>query len=225
MKKALVPTLVALGVLVALAVGVFIYVSVNAADTSPTNDASGGTAQSPSSAVASDSHYLDTADSDAVTVVEFLDFECSACGQFYPYVEAMREYYDGKINYVVRYFPLPNHPHSMEAAIAAEAAAQQGEFEAMYQQLFETQAEWGFADGSQASVFRDYAAELGLDLDAYDAAIDDPATQARVEADFEGGQALGVNSTPSFFVNDELVDTQRVEDLPEAINEALKTAQ
>lgn len=225
MKKALLPTLVAFGVFAMVAIGVLIYVTVNSADTSPTADSPDGTATTPSSAVASDSHYLDTANSDAVTVVEFLDFECSACGQFYPYVEAMREHYDGKINYVVRYFPLPNHPHSMEAAIAAEAAAQQGEFEAMYHKLFETQAEWGFADGSQFSVFRDYAADLGLDLEAFDAAIADPATQARVEADFEAGQELGVNSTPSFYVNDELIDTQRVENLPEAIAAALKAQQ
>ncbi|MGV8912004.1 MAG: DsbA family protein [Rhodoglobus sp.] len=217
MKKALLPTLVALGVLVIVAVGVFIYVSANL-----TNSNDADATQTPSSAVASDSHYVDKVDSDAVTVVEFLDFECGACGQFYPYVEAMRENYDGKINYVVRYFPLPNHPHSMEAALAAESAAQQGEFEAMYHKLFETQSQWAGANGSQASVFRDYAADLGLDLAAYDAAIADPATQARVEADFEAGQALGVNSTPSFFVNDELIDTQRVENLPEAIDAALQ---
>lgn len=217
MKKALLPTLVTLGVLVIFAVGVFIYVSANSTDS---NDADA--TQTPSSAVASDSHYVDKADPDAVTVVEFLDFECGACGQFYPYVETMREHYDGKINYVIRYFPLPNHPHSMEAALAAESAARQGEFEAMYHKLFETQSQWAAANGSQASVFRDYAAGLGLDLAAYDAAIADPATQARVEADFEAGQALGVNSTPSFYVNDELIDTQRIENLPEAIDAALR---
>lgn len=221
MKKALLPTLVALGILVLIAVGVFIYVSANA-DENGAGSTDGVAPQAPTSAVASDSHYLDEVGSDAVTVVEFLDFECGACGQFYPYVEGMREYYDGKINYVVRYFPLPNHPHSMEAALAAESAAQQGEFEAMYHKLFETQGQWAGANGSQASVFRDYAADLGLDLDAYDAAIADPATQDRVEADFEAGQELGVNSTPSFFVNDKLIETQRVENLPEAINEALK---
>ncbi|QYH35695.1 thioredoxin domain-containing protein [Salinibacterium sp. M195] len=222
MKKALLPTLVALGVLVIIAVGVFIYVSVNSTGTSPTADSPDGSATTTSSAVASDSRYLDDVGPDAVTVVEFLDFECSACGQFYPYVEGIREYYDGEINYVVRYFPLPNHPHSMEAAVSAEAAGQQGEFEAMYHKLFETQADWGFADGPQAATFRDYAAELGLDLELYDASVADPETQARVEADFADGQELGVESTPSFFVNDKLIEIQSVEDLPEAIKAALE---
>ncbi|GAA1213254.1 DsbA family protein [Rhodoglobus aureus] len=59
-------------------------------------------------------------------------------------------------------------------------------------------------------------------MEAYDASITDPATQARIEANFNAGQALGVNSTPSFFVDDELIDTQRVENLPETIDAALQ---
>lgn len=223
MKKALFPTLVALGVLAIVAIGVFIFVTVNSADPNVSAEpADGTTPQTATSAVASDSNYLDTVDSDAVTVVEFLDFECSACGQFYPYVEELREHYDGQINYVVRYFPLPSHPHSMEAAITAEAAAQQGEFEAMYHKLFETQADWGFADASQATTFRNYASDLGLDLDTYDAAVADPATETRVQSDLDAGVALGVDGTPSFFVNDKRVDIQEVADLPEAIDTALK---
>lgn len=219
MKKALVPTLVALGVLALVAAGVVVYVLMNSSDSAPSDGSSGASA---ASAVAEDSHYLDEAGADAVTVVEFLDFECGACGQFYPYVEEIRAFYSGDINYVVRYFPLPNHPHSMEAAIAAEAAAQQGEFEGMYHSLFETQAQWAGGDGSQAAVFRGFAADLGLDMDAYDAAVVDPATQARVAADFEAGRELGINSTPTFFVNDELIEIQSLEDLPNAINEARK---
>lgn len=78
---------------------------------------------------------------DAPTLVEFLDFECEACGAFYPVVEQIREAYDGKINYVIRYFPIPNHFNSMNAAIAVEAASQQGRVEEMYNKLFQTQTE------------------------------------------------------------------------------------
>ncbi|WP_341954227.1 thioredoxin domain-containing protein [Salinibacterium sp. TMP30] len=99
----------------------------------------GSAAQPRASAVASDSRYIDEVGPAAVTVVEFLDFECEACAYFHPFVEELRAVYDGEINYVVRYFPLPIHRSGMDAAIAAEAAAQQGQFEGMYQHLFETQ--------------------------------------------------------------------------------------
>jgi len=219
-KKALLPTFAALGLLALVAAFVFVYVTSQKSDSDPASTNSGS--QELSSAVASDSHYVDKVGPDAVTIVEFLDFECGACGQFYPYVEALREVYDGDINYVVRYFPLPSHPNSMDAAIAAEAAAQQGEFEAMYQRLFETQSEWAGGTPPQSDTFRAMALDLGLDMDAYDSAVADPATQTRVEADFDAGVALGVNSTPTFFVNDEYIDTSRLENLPEAVDAAVK---
>ncbi|MGO8609127.1 DsbA family protein, partial [Rhizobium johnstonii] len=89
----------------------------------------------------------------AVTVVEFLDFECEACGAAYPYVEELRTQYAGKITYVARYFPLPGHFNSTNAAIAAESAGRQGKFEEMYNALFQSQAEWGEAGESRADLF------------------------------------------------------------------------
>ncbi|CAO1652684.1 Protein-disulfide isomerase [Salinibacterium sp. NYA9b] len=220
MKKALLPTFAALGILALVAAFVFVYVTAKNADTETASTSSGSSELA--SAVASDSNYVDNVGPAAVTVVEFLDFECGACGQFYPYVEALREVYDGDINYVVRYFPLPSHLNSMDAALAAEAAAQQGEFEAMYQLLFETQGDWAGGTPPQTDAFRALAVEIGLDMDAYDAAVADPATQARVEADFDAGVELGVNSTPTFFVNDEYIETSRLENLPEAVDAAVK---
>ncbi|MBH0109334.1 thioredoxin domain-containing protein [Salinibacterium sp. NG22] len=220
MKKALLPTFAALGILALVAAFVFVYVTAKNADTETASTSSGSSELA--SAVASDSNYVDNVGAAAVTVVEFLDFECGACGQFYPYVEALREVYDGDINYVVRYFPLPSHLNSMDAALAAEAAAQQGEFEAMYQRLFETQGDWAGGTPPQTDAFRALAVEIGLDIDAYDAAVADPATQARVEADFDAGVELGVNSTPTFFVNDEYIETSRLENLPEAVDAAVK---
>ncbi|TQO20853.1 protein-disulfide isomerase [Rhodoglobus vestalii] len=220
MKKALLPIFAAFGLLALVAAFVFVSVSGDSAD----EDAAAGDASSTgprASTVATDSHYLDQAGPDAVTVVEFLDFECGACGTFYPYVEELRKYYDGQINYVVRYLPLPIHPNSMTAAVAAEAAAQQGEFEAMYQRLFETQQEWAGSTSPQSDFFRELAVQLELDMTAYDAAITNPETQARVQEDFDAAVALDISGTPTFFVNDEPVDTQRLEDLPDAIDAAL----
>lgn len=171
--------------------------------------------------VRTDSHVLDEGGPDAVTVVEFLDFECEACGAFYPIVEELRATYDGDIRYVTRYFPLPGHVNSTQAALAAEAAAQQGRYEDMFHRLFETQAQWGEQSAETPEVFRAFAEELGLDLAAYDAAVADPATLARVQQDKRDGERLGVSSTPTFFVDGEKVELVEWNDLEEAIAAAV----
>lgn len=166
-------------------------------------------------------HILDDAGPDAPVVVEFLDFECEACGAVFPTMEALREQYAGEVTFAVRYFPLPGHFNSGNAAVAVESASQQGQFEAMYQQMFETQAEWGEAQTSEAARFRGFAEELGLDMAAYDAAVADPATLQRVEQDFQAGRALGVDSTPSIFIDGEPLELTRLEDIEAAIQSAL----
>lgn len=171
--------------------------------------------------VGADSHVLDDGGDGAVTVVEFLDFECEACGAYYPVVEDLRATYEGRITYIVRYFPLPGHRNSLTSALAAEAAARQGKFDEMYQRLFETQGEWGEAQESRADVFRGYAADLGLDLDTYDADIADPVIEQRVRADFDAGRALGVGSTPTFFVDGSPLVIERWGDLEAAIEARL----
>jgi len=186
---------------------------------SPETDPSSGSA--PVSAIRDDTHILDDAGEGAVTVVEFLDFECEACGAFYPVVEELREEYSGQVTFAFRYFPLPGHFNSTNAAIAVEAAAQQGQLEAMYTQMFESQAEWGEAQESRAPLFRQFAEELGLDMAEYDAAVADPATLQRVESDFEEGIALGVESTPTFFVEGRLIALRTFDDLRAAIEAEL----
>lgn len=174
------------------------------------------------SLVADDTRYLDRSDDATVTVVEFIDFECEVCRAFYPYVEQLREDYEGRIEFAVRYFPMPGHPNSVPAALAAEAAGQQDRFEEMYARLLETQEEWhGTSAVDQAPYFRGLADELGLDLDAYDAAVADDETVMRVAADFEDGRALGVEGTPTFFVDGEVIELTAFEDLERAVVAAL----
>lgn len=108
----------------------------------------------------------------------------------------------------------------MNAALAAEAASEQGKFEEMYQRLFETQTQWGEQQTSRADLFRTFAEDLGLDLGAYDAAVAAPATRERVEADFNDGQYLGVSGTPSFFLDGEKLELTQLSDLTNALDEA-----
>ena len=171
--------------------------------------------------VRDDSHRLSEPGSSDVTLVEFLDFECEACGAVYPFVEELREEYGDRVTFVARYFPLPAHPNSENAAVAVEAAAQQGAFEDMYQRMFETQETWGHREESQAPVFRQYAADLGLDMAAYDAAVSDPATLERVRRDKADGLALGVQGTPTFFLGGELLQPSSAEEFHAAIEDAI----
>lgn len=169
-----------------------------------------------------DTHILDDAGDGAVTLVEFLDFECEACGAFYPVVEELRQDFAGEVTFAFRYFPLPGHVNSRTAAVAVEAAAQQGKLEEMFARMYETQIEWGESQESKAGLFRQYAEELGLDMGEYDAAVAAPETLERVMADFDAGVALGVQSTPTFFLNDRPVQLSSLDDLRAAIEAELQ---
>lgn len=207
------------GVILAVIIG-FIVTAVLQAPSSPSAadaGSAGDAVPAPVSVLQPDTHILDDAGEGAVVVVEFLDFECEACGAFYPVVEDLREEFEGDVTFAFRYFPLPGHVNSTNAALAVEAAAQQGELEAMYDLMYETQAEWGESQDSKAELFRGYASNLGLDLAAYDAAVAAPETLERVNSDFEAGVALGVQSTPTFFVNNRPLELRSLDDLRTAI--------
>lgn len=216
MKTSVKATIATVTLVLVLVIAAVIYVLVNQTD-APSVAESGESPQ----VMRESSHVLDDGGEDAVTVVEFLDFECEACGAFYPLVEDIREKYDGEITYVIRYFPLPGHFNSKNAAIAAEAAAQQGRLEDMYHQLFQTQTQWGEAQESRADLFRSFAEELGLDMAAFDEAVANPATAERVELDLNEGDRLGVSSTPTFFVDGEPVTLEKLTDLEASIESAM----
>ncbi|MEB4615169.1 DsbA family protein [Leucobacter sp. M11] len=206
-----------LGILAVLVVAIAVAIGLTAQqksiDTAPESTA-------PSEpALAADSHLLSEGSTDA-TFVEFLDFECPSCRQMAPVVEDLRAKHGDQVTFAMRYFPLPGHKNSMTSALAAEAAAQQGKFTEMADKLFETQPEWGGKQDSQADFFRGLAKELGLDLAEYDAAVADPATTERIESDKQAGEELGVQGTPTFFLNDTLVELETLEELQEAVAEA-----
>lgn len=212
MKTSVKTIIITLAVLILLGIAAIVYALAQRGEQPA--DRSGET-------VASTSHVLDDGGPDAVVLVEFLDFECPPCGAFHPIVDDLRETYDGEITYVVRHFPLPIHVNATPAALAAEAAAQQDRFEDMYDRLFETQGQWVGAERETPEVFRSLAEELGLDMAEYDAAIADPTTLTRIEQDKTEGAALGVQSTPSFFLDGELLELTAWGDLEAAIEKAV----
>ncbi|WP_156517268.1 DsbA family protein, partial [Rhodococcus sp. EPR-279] len=126
-----------------------------------------------------------------------------------------------RVSFVARYFPIASHFNAERAARAVEAAAQQGGFEDMYQRMYETQAQWGEQQVPQDELFRSFAVEQGLDMSAFDAAYTDPATLERIEADVADGIALGVQGTPTFFLNGTKIEPTTYGDLTDALDAAL----
>ncbi|WP_084259406.1 DsbA family protein [Microtetraspora malaysiensis] len=171
--------------------------------------------------VRSDSHRLQSAPGDKVTLVEFLDFECEACGAAFPVIEQLRKQYSGKVTFVARYFPIASHFNAERAARAVEAAAKQGKFEAMYQQMYQVQKQWAEKKVPADELFRSFARGLGLDMAAWEKAYNDPTTLARVEQDVADGKALGVEGTPTFFLNGQKLQPTSTDDIKAAIDAAL----
>lgn len=171
--------------------------------------------------VRADSHVLGSEGASGVTFVEFLDFECEACRAFYPAVEQLRKDYEGQVTFVARYFPLPGHFNAERAARAVEAAARQGKFEDMYHRMYQTQDQWGEQQAPQDDLFASFAKDLGLDMDQYEADYTDPATAERVAKDVADGQALGVQGTPTFFLDGERLEPRSYKDLTDALDAAL----
>ena len=206
------------GLLAAFAVVVGALLMFGGGTAAPSEAGGSGAA---ASTVRPDSHRLSTAADGEVTFVEFLDFECEACGSLYPAVEELRREYAGRVTFVARYFPLPGHFNAERAARSVEAAAQQGRFEQMYQRMYETQAQWGEQQVPMDGRFRGYAAELGLDMAAYDRAYADPATLDRINVDVADGTALGVRGTPTLFLNGQKIEPRTYADLTSALDAAL----
>jgi len=204
------------GAAVLLAIAAVIIITAQ-----PAAEPQGTSAGAAASVLEENTHRLDVAPDGKVTLVEFLDFECEVCGAVYPYIEQAREDYAGRVTFATRYFPIPGHRNSETSAVAVEAAAQQDQFEAMYDKMFQTQATWGESQDSKADLFRTYAEELGLDMAQYDADVADPTTVERVQSDFAAGRELGVEGTPTIFVNDEKILLEKPEDITAALDAAL----
>jgi protein-disulfide isomerase len=200
-------------------IGTMVFLSVRDSGSAPDIELDGSPA---GQTVRDNSHRLNAVPDSDVYFVEFLDFECEGCRAVYPAIEQLRGEYGDRVNFVLRYFPLRSHFNAERAARAVEAAAQQGQLEAMYRKMYETQAEWGEQQVPADDVFRGFAQQLGLDMSAFDATYHDPATLDRIRLDIADGTALGVQGTPTFFVNGERIQPKSYDDLAAALDRALQ---
>lgn len=158
-----------------------------------------------------------------VTMVEWGDFECPACASMEPIFKQIIATY-GKntdFNFVFRNFPLPQHKNSRSAAEAAEAAGAQGRYWDMYTLLYENQAEW-VKSANPRALFDSYAKTIGLDLTVFRAALDTHTYASLVARDYQDAGALGLNHTPTLFLNGVEQKNISLPALTKAIDDALK---
>jgi protein-disulfide isomerase len=153
-------------------------------------------------------------DSAKVEVTEYSDFECPFCASFATVqMPVIRQQLiaTGKVRWRYRDFPLPVHQYSRYAALAAQCAGEQGKFWDMHDQLFSNH-QWAQTGKNPASLFRDFARAIGLDVDKYDACVGSQRYAGRIQASVQEGEALGVRGTPSFFVGGRLFQGRATSD-------------
>jgi len=136
-----------------------------------------------------------------LTLIEYGDYECPACGQAYPVVESLLAQHTGRIRFVFRHFPLREvHPNAQRAAEASEAAAAQDQFWAYHKALFTHQ------NHLDAKHLAAHAEALSLDMARYTNELHDEVYRQRVQEHMQGGMQAGLRATPTFFLNGVLVD-------------------
>lgn len=163
-----------------------------------------------------------------VEVLEYADFQCPACGQFFPLTQAVQEKYKDTVKFTYRHFPLDSiHKNARAAARAAEAAGQQNKFFEMHDLLFQNQTAWE-STSDPLTVFSGYAQQLGLDVNSFKTYYASESANASINADLQEGQKKGVNSTPTFFIAGVQVSNSELSTLDKfsaQIDAALKAAQ
>lgn len=158
-------------------------------------------ASAPSTSNAKPTHHVRGDTASKVTLLEYGDFQCPACGQYFPVVEQVFEKYKDKIQFQFRHFPLESlHPNAYAASRAAEAAGKQGKFWEMYTQLYSNQTEWA-SSKSPNSLFNTYAKNIGLNVTQFDNDFKSASVNDAIQADKNAGDKQKVDSTPTFTLN------------------------
>lgn len=145
-----------------------------------------------------------------VTLIEYGDFQCSACIYTYKTVSALTAKYGDKLTFIFRNFPLTSsHPNALAAATAAESAGLQGKYFEMYNILYQNQSVWSSASTSERTeIFKSYAEEIGLDVDKYTSSLTSSDISDKIARDKATGlDQFDVSGTPTFILNGEVIDS------------------
>lgn len=144
----------------------------------------------------------------AGTATLYTDYQCPYCAKAEPKFEEAAKKLDGIMNVTVRHMPLNMHANAVPAALAVEAAEAQGKHLEMANKLFATQNDWKNIKERDKlrTLFNDYAKELGLNTEEFDKALLASDTVKPIQRDYEHAVKIGVKGTPTFVVNDKVVE-------------------
>ena len=158
------------------------------------------------------------------TLIEYTDFQCPACGAYYPILDQLSKDLGDKMRFVVRHYPLVQiHKNALAGSRAAEAAGRQGKFWEMYDLLFANQKEWSLAEDPMMSILPAYAGRIGLDVEKFRRDMADATLDDKITADRSSGNELKITGTPTFFLNGERLDNPTsVESFKKMIEAAAK---
>ncbi len=145
-------------------------------------------------------NYLPASSSASVTLVEFGDYECPACGVYSPFVQQLLTDFAGKINYVFRNYPLSQHTNALISSYAVEAAGLQGKYWQMHEKMYSAQSDWSNLS-DPTSVFIGYAKDLSLDTNQFSSDINSSTVKNMVQNDTNDGNTIGITETPTFYLN------------------------
>jgi protein-disulfide isomerase len=141
-----------------------------------------------------------------VTLVEFGDIQCPACGAYEPIVRQVTADNADILKVVFKHFPLTQiHQNALLAAKASEAASNQGKFWEMHDIMYDHQADWS-GSLSARDAFIGYATTLGLNIEKFKTDMASQAVEDKIVAEYKEGTNLGVQGTPTFFVNGKKID-------------------
>lgn len=161
-----------------------------------------------------------------VILVEYSDFQCPACKARLPLIEKIMDEFGNYIRFVYRHFPLRSlHKNSQLAAQASEAAGLQGKFWEMHDKLFENQEAWSGLSGDElTTAFGLYAVQIGLDIPKFNTDLNSSAARDAVNTDATSGEDANVNSTPTFFLNNQKISPADYEEFRSLIRDTIEAA-
>lgn len=159
-----------------------------------------------------------------VTLVEFGDLQCPACKAYEPIVRQLLAQNPDTLQLVFRHFPLTQiHQNALISAKATEAAALQGKFWEMHDVLYDRQTEWANKLNAR-EIILGFAQELALDVTKFTQDLESEAVEKKILAEYAEGLKLGVQGTPTFFINGQMIQSPRtVEEFDALIKAAAQT--
>jgi protein-disulfide isomerase len=179
----------------------------------------GGDAGAPSASNAKPTNHLIGDGKTGVVLVEYGDYQCPFCGQYYPIVKQVQEKYNSQITFQFRNLPLLQiHQNAFAGARAAEAASLQGKFWEMHDMLYENQSAWSSSSKS-LTIFEAYAKQLGLNTDKFKKDFASSSVNDTINADIVAfDKTKQEKSTPTFFLDGKKIKPTSVDEFSKLID-------